>query len=86
MGNFTIRIDDAVKKDAEVLFEKLGMSVSGAVNIFFRQAIREQGLPFQPMITKDIDGFSQYDAARIDHAINQLKSGGGRVLRKLIED
>ena len=47
MANFTVRIDDDVKKEAEILFDKLGMSVSGAINIFFRQAIREQGIPFQ---------------------------------------
>ena len=47
MGNYTVRIDDDVKQDAEILFKRLGMSVSGAINIFFRQAIREQGIPFQ---------------------------------------
>jgi len=45
--NINIRIDAGIKKEAEILFEKLGMSVSGAVNIFFRQAIREQAMPFQ---------------------------------------
>jgi len=46
MTNITVRIDEDVKKDAEVLFDKLGISISGAVNIFFRQAIREQAIPF----------------------------------------
>jgi len=42
MTNVTIRIDDNVKKEAETLFDELGLSISGAINIFFRQAIREQ--------------------------------------------
>ena len=46
MTSITIRIDETIKQDAETLFEKLGISISGAINIFFRQAIREQAIPF----------------------------------------
>ena len=35
--------------------------------------------------TKDINGFSPYDAARIDRAIKQLEAGGG-TFHELIED
>ena len=45
--NINIRIDANVKQEAENLFEKLGMSISGAINIFFRQAIRLQAIPFE---------------------------------------
>ena len=45
--NINIRIDKNIKQEAETLFEKLGMSVSGAINIFFRQAIRQQAIPFE---------------------------------------
>ena len=45
--NINIRIDANVKQEAETLFEKLGMSISGAINIFFRQAIRQQAIPFE---------------------------------------
>jgi DNA-damage-inducible protein J len=47
MATINVRLDDNVKQEAEILFESLGMSVSGAINIFFRQAIREQAIPFQ---------------------------------------
>ena len=46
MTNITIRVDEDVKREAEALFSKLGMSISGAINVFFRQAIREQAIPF----------------------------------------
>ena len=45
--NINIRIDKNIKQEAETLFEKLGMSISGAINIFFRQAIRQQAIPFE---------------------------------------
>lgn len=41
-----IRIDENVKKQANDLFNTLGMDMSGAVNIFLRQCIIRGGLPF----------------------------------------
>lgn len=48
--NVTVRLDSEVKRQAEVLFEELGMSFSTAVNIFIRQCLREGRLPFQPSL------------------------------------
>lgn len=45
--NVTIRIDEDLKKQADELFDELGLSFSGAVNVFVRQALREDGLPFE---------------------------------------
>ena len=45
--SISIRIDEDIKKDAENLFATLGLNLSSAVNIFFRQAVREQAIPFQ---------------------------------------
>ncbi|MCL2054872.1 MAG: type II toxin-antitoxin system RelB/DinJ family antitoxin [Oscillospiraceae bacterium] len=45
--NISIRIDEDIKKDAEMLFSKLGLTLSAATNIFYRQALRIQGIPFQ---------------------------------------
>ncbi|MGI6248086.1 MAG: type II toxin-antitoxin system RelB/DinJ family antitoxin [Acutalibacteraceae bacterium] len=45
--NLNIRTDADVKAAAEQLFEKLGLNMSTAVNIFLRQAIRQGGLPFE---------------------------------------
>ena len=44
--NVTIRVDEDIKKQADLLFNELGMSLSTAFNIFLRQSVREQGLPF----------------------------------------
>ena len=44
--NFTVRLDTQVKADAEKLFNDLGMTLSGAFNIFLHQALLGQGLPF----------------------------------------
>lgn len=44
--NLNIRIDLETKKQAEALFEVLGLNMSTAVNMFLKQAIRDNGIPF----------------------------------------
>ena len=45
-ANLTVRIDAGMKNEAEKLFDDLGMSISTAFNIFLRQAVRAQAIPF----------------------------------------
>lgn len=42
----TFQVDESVKQAADALFDDLGMSLSTALNLFLRQAVREQGIPF----------------------------------------
>lgn len=44
--NISIRMDTALKTQADALFNELGMNLSTAFNIFVRQALREGGIPF----------------------------------------
>lgn len=46
-SNLTVRLDAQLKKDAEKLFNDLGMTLSGAINVFLHQSLEQQGLPFQ---------------------------------------
>lgn len=45
-SNYTVRLDNELRKEAEALFSDLGLSLSTAFQIFLKQAIQEQGLPF----------------------------------------
>ena len=42
-----IKIDSTLKQESQLLFERLGLNLSTAVNIFLRQAVREQAIPFR---------------------------------------
>jgi DNA-damage-inducible protein J len=44
--NISIRLDVELKKQAERLFSELGMNMTTAFNIFLRQAVRQQRIPF----------------------------------------
>lgn len=45
-GNMTLRIEPELKTQAAALFKALGMDLSTATGIFYRQALRCHGLPF----------------------------------------
>ena len=60
VANANIEVDPLVKSQAQELFERLGMNLSTAVNIFLRQAIREQAIPFHIN-----DGF--YSASNMEY-------------------
>ena len=44
--NLNIRTDRDVKEQAELIFNELGLSMTTAINMFLRTAIREHGIPF----------------------------------------
>ncbi len=42
-----IKIDPVLKQESQELFESFGLSLSSAINMFLRQAVREQAIPFR---------------------------------------
>ena len=50
--NVTLRVDEDLKKQADSLFSELGLNMTTAFNIFLRQSVREQQIPFQ--VTKNV--------------------------------
>lgn len=48
---YSVRLDPELKEEALELFNQLGLTLSSAVNVFLRQSLREQGIPF--MVTMD---------------------------------
>lgn len=44
--NMTLRMEPELKTQAAALFKSLGMDLSTATGIFYRQALRCHGLPF----------------------------------------
>lgn len=57
--NVTLRIDQDVKRKADQLFTSLGLTFSGAVNVFLQKAIREQGIPFEVSTRCSEEGLSE---------------------------
>lgn len=45
--NINVRVDSALKQEAEALFSDLGLNMSSAINMFLRSAINHNGIPFE---------------------------------------
>ena len=45
--SMNIRMDTEVKRKAQLIFAELGMDTTTAVNLFLRQVIRTQSIPFE---------------------------------------
>jgi len=46
MANVNIRVNDELKKNTEHIFEELGLTMSSATNMFYKQVVRYGGIPF----------------------------------------
>ena len=70
--NLTLRIDPELKMQASELFNALGMDLSTATGIFFRQALRCHGLPFEVKL----DVPNEISIKAIEDAINDRNMSG----------
>ncbi len=49
-ANVTARVEPEIKEQAEAIMAKLGIPASTAINMFYRQVILWNGMPFRPSI------------------------------------
>lgn len=64
--NLNIRTDKDIKEAAEQVFSEFGLTMTAAVNMFLRQSIRENGIPF----SLKLDRPNKETVKAIDDAIN----------------
>lgn len=50
--NFSVRIDNNIKKQCEAMYGKLGIDLTTAINVFLRQSLRIGGFPFDVRLNK----------------------------------
>lgn len=80
--NMTLRVDTELKKQAEELFSDLGLSMSAAITVFMKQAVREQRIPFT--VSR---GYNEDTMQAIQNVRNrQNLSKGFTSVQELMED
>lgn len=88
MANVSIRMDDNLKKQAEDLFNDLGMNLTTAFTIFVKQAIREQGIPFE--ITREtpnnetLAAFKEVEEMKQDHSLGKSYTNVDEMMEDLL--
>jgi len=50
MTRISIRMDEGLRKEADVILYELGLNMSSAVTLFVKQLVRQGGLPFTPTL------------------------------------
>ena len=61
------RVDMQIKKEAEMLFDSLGLDTSTAIRLFLKQAVNQQKIPFE-IIPPQEEIFSAQTVAAIEEA------------------
>ncbi|WP_428769848.1 type II toxin-antitoxin system RelB/DinJ family antitoxin [Treponema sp. HNW] len=82
--NVNIRMDSDVKKEAEQLFDSLGMNMTTAFNIFIRQSLRIGGIPFKIM-SDDRGFYNKYNQRKLSAAAKRMNEGK-YVIHEIEED
>lgn len=79
-SNVYVRIEPEVKEKAESILATLGISVSSAINMFYKQIILQKGIPFDVKIPSttlvDITKLSDSDLdEELDKGYQDMKCG-----------
>lgn len=73
-----IKIDPQIQRQAQQIFDELGLDMSTAVNIFLRQSIRKNGLPFDVSLdapnAETLQAFAEGDRMLRDPATKRFSS------------
>lgn len=80
--SITIRMDEKLKKQAEELFDEMGLNMTTAITMFTKAVVRQQKIPFE--ISAD-PFYGEANQAHLKKAIADLEAGKGQV-HDLIED
>ena len=79
--NIQIRVDQALKTEAEKLFSDLGLDIPTAVRLFLKQSLINNGLPFA--VERD-PFYSPRNMAALRKSMAQLEAG--QTVSKTLEE
>lgn len=84
MANLNLRVDDDLKKEAEVLFAQLGLNMSTAMIIFLKKAVSYGGIPFELRISDPF--YSPENQTRLRKTITEYNLGDSKLITKTMKE
>ena len=86
MANVNIRIDENIKRKAEEVFTKLGLTPTTAIILFYNQVIRTNGIPFELKV--DVPNQTTIDAIKEveDMENGEIEAKTYKDSKELVED
>lgn len=81
-ANVNVRVEENVKKEAEGILSAMGIPASVGINMFYRQIIYCQGLPFRPHVSEVVpqtlnDMTKEEFDSRMAAGLAEAKAGKG---------
>ena len=83
-STLSIRIDEKLKKDFDIMCNDFGMNISTAITIFAKKVVNERKIPFEITSNDDYGFYSEKNQAYLQKSIAELKRGD--VVVKTIEE
>lgn len=74
-----VRVDSDLKSNAEKIFEEIGISTSIAINLFLKQVVNRDGIPFK------LERESNTITSRKLELANIINATGGKTMPKKFE-
>ncbi len=90
-ANLYARVEPDIKEQAEAILSTLGIPASNAINMFYRQIILQQGLPFDVKISRkhplDMSLLSEKELdAELEKGYADIATGRMRPAREVFAD
>ena len=81
--NVSIRMDENLKKQAELIFDEMGMNMTTALTIFTKTVVRLGKIPFEIAVDPFWNGENQ---AHINRIIEEYESGKAKLITKTLDE
>jgi len=78
----SFRTDAELRKNADIFFETVGMTMSTAINLYLRKIVMEQRIPFEISVPP---AMSRESARALKEAEALKKPGAGRTFKTVDE-
>ena len=77
MSQIAVRVDDQLKKEANALFNELGLDMSTAVKLFLKQSVLTKSIPFKLAL----DEYSKEEVEQAKKDIQKLVKEKSEVVK-----
>lgn len=86
--NMNIRMDETTKKQAQQLFGEFGLDMTTAINMFLKQSVREQRIPFELKIhvpnAETIEAINEVKKMEEDPSIGKSYTDVDEMMKELL--
>lgn len=80
--NLSVRLDAELKREADALLSELGMNMTTAINLFLKQTVRNQSIPFSISMNTVPN---KATLAAMQEALEMERTGSGNAYRSIDE-